>query len=232
MKQQMKKMMVLLMVMGFCFVMTACGKTEKVIPTYLNMVEGVIGADAKPQKEIVSEIETAEIEAVKESEPPASESGYNIFTDVAETVVDDAVWKNTTTKSIITDDGTNGEDSIYCVGIAKEIFDATNIEREKVGLQPLLWSDELAQAAQIRADEICTTFSHTRPDGSNCKTVNSLVTGENIARGPGGDGQLIVDKWMASEGHKANILWTNHRIIGIATVSTSQGITACQLFGY
>lgn len=119
-----------------------------------------------------------------------------------------------------------------CTGVAKEIFDATNAEREAAGLSPLVWSDELARAADIRAEEIITTFSHTRPDGTKCYALSSLVAGENIIRGPHATGSEMVAHWMDSDGHRANILYSDYGIIGISTRCTSKGDTACQLFGY
>ena len=99
------------------------------------------------------------------------------------------------------------EGSTMCVGVAKEIFDLTNQARINAGLNPLVWSDTLASYADIRAGECITTFSHTRPDGSKAKTTWGLVKGENIIRGPHATAQEIFDHWMASEGHKANILY-------------------------
>lgn len=122
--------------------------------------------------------------------------------------------------------------NLYCTGLAKEIFDATNAQRISAGLDPLIWSDELALAAQVRANEIITNFSHIRPDGTKCYALNSSITGENLIRGPSASGQEMVSRWMTSDGHRTNILWKQHRVIGIATVTTSQGTTGCQLFGY
>lgn len=132
----------------------------------------------------------------------------------------------------ITNPTTSQNTNVYCTGLAKEIFDATNVERINAGLEPLIWSDELAIAAQIRANEIITTFSHVRPDGTKCYVLSDLITGENLIRGPSASGQEMVNKWMTSDGHRTNILWKQHRIIGIATCTTSKGTTSCQLFGY
>ena len=46
-----------------------------------------------------------------------------------------------------------------------------NIEREKHGLAPLLYSDRLGEMAQVRANEILTAFGHTRPDGRSCFSI-------------------------------------------------------------
>lgn len=53
--------------------------------------------------------------------------------------------------------------------------------RKELGTLPELVLDEtLTDAAMQRASELVVSFSHTRPDGSMCITVNSAVMGENI----------------------------------------------------
>lgn len=119
-----------------------------------------------------------------------------------------------------------------CVGLAKEVLEATNAERIAAGLDPLEWSDALATPAQTRSAEIVTTFSHTRPDGSNWNTVSSLVKGENLLRGPSLSANDIVEAWMNSEGHKANILHKDYKTMGVAILYCDKGMTAVQCFGY
>lgn len=118
-----------------------------------------------------------------------------------------------------------------CVGKAKEIFEATNAERAAVGLPELLWSDELAKTADVRAGEIISDFSHIRPNGTKCYVLSDLIYGENIARGPHASGEEFVSRWMGSEGHRANILCSQYTLIGVGTRCTEQGNTAVQLFG-
>lgn len=127
---------------------------------------------------------------------------------------------------------TSQETDSLCVGKAKEIYDATNAERVAAGLPELTWSDELAEAADVRAGEIINDFSHIRPDGTKCYVLNSLIFGENIARGPHATGEEFVSRWMGSEGHKENILCSQYTLIGVGTRCTEQGDTAVQLFGY
>lgn len=118
-----------------------------------------------------------------------------------------------------------------CTGLAKEIFDATNAEREAAGLEPLIWDDRLAEPANVRANEIITNFSHYRDDGTKCYSLSDLIWGENIARGPHATGAEFLEHWMASEGHKENILQEQYKTMGVGTTCTEQGDTAVQLFG-
>ena len=123
------------------------------------------------------------------------------------------------------------ETDSLCVGKAKEIYEATNAERIEAGLPKLVWSDELAEAADIRAEEIINDFSHIRPDGTKCYVLCNLIYGENIARGPHATGEEFVSRWMGSDGHKENILCSQYTLIGVGTKCVEQGDTAVQLFG-
>ncbi|MDR2132886.1 MAG: CAP domain-containing protein [Clostridiales Family XIII bacterium] len=95
---------------------------------------------------------------------------------------------------------------------AKKVFELTNKERTAAGLAPLAWNDKLFEAAQIRANEITKQFSHTRPNGSGYHTAlsdvgitGSAMSGENIAAGQRTP-EEVINGWMDSPGHKANIL--------------------------
>lgn len=102
-----------------------------------------------------------------------------------------------------------------------EVLRLVNIERENAGLRPLEMADtNLIAAAQERAQEISNKFSHTRPNGSSCFTaldehnVRYSYCGENIAAGQQTP-EAVVNSWMNSPGHRANILNPNYRKIGI-----------------
>ena len=97
----------------------------------------------------------------------------------------------------------------------------TNKERAKQNLLPLSAFPALQAAANIRAEELTEEYSHTRPNGSSGLTVleqcglTTATAGENIARGQS-TAQTVVNDWMNSEGHRANILSTdfNHGGMG------------------
>lgn len=91
------------------------------------------------------------------------------------------------------------------------VYELVNIERQKVGLAPLTYNTNAQSAANVRAAEIHTLFSHDRPNGTQCFTaldeagVSYYSAGENIAIGQTTPEEVVND-WMNSAGHRANIL--------------------------
>ena len=91
---------------------------------------------------------------------------------------------------------------------AQEILTLVNRERNRLGIAPLHLSQDLMVSAAIRSKEIECRYSHTRPDGSDCFTVLKSIkytAGENIAAGQE-MAQDVMNAWMNSQGHRANIL--------------------------
>ena len=99
----------------------------------------------------------------------------------------------------------------------QRVLDLVNIERGKEGLSPLEWDGpNLGAGADVRAVEISTNFSHTRPDGRSCFTAitNPGAVGENIAAGYRSP-EAVVEGWMNSPGHRANILDPDFKKLGV-----------------
>lgn len=92
-----------------------------------------------------------------------------------------------------------------------EVLKRTNRERLAEGLWPLSINDAMLYAAEVRAGELTINFEHTRPNGTEPWTVfdeNSIAyaaAGENIAYGYNSPAS-VVEAWMNSSGHRANIL--------------------------
>ena len=101
-----------------------------------------------------------------------------------------------------------------------EVVRLVNAERAKAGLPALTMNRAANAAAQVRAREIVSNFSHTRPSGASCFTalreagVNYRGAGENIAYGQP-SAQAVVQAWMHSPGHRANILNAQFTAIGV-----------------
>lgn len=121
---------------------------------------------------------------------------------------------------------------------AQEILNLVNIHRANAGVQNLSLSATLTEGATVRANEIISYFSHTRPDGTACTTVventyPSGYLGENIAAGQQ-SAEEVVDAWMNSPGHRENILRSSYSEIGIGAVydeNSVYGYHWAQLFG-
>lgn len=101
-----------------------------------------------------------------------------------------------------------------------DVVALVNQERAKEGLSALSTNDTLMAAAQIRATELRALFAHARPDGSSCFTVLEevglpyMTAGENIAMGYPSP-ERVMEGWMNSPGHRANILNEYFTAIGI-----------------
>ena len=109
----------------------------------------------------------------------------------------------------------------YASNYRQEVLNLVNAERAKYGLQPLVMGDaKLTAAAQQRAEEIATVNSHVRPNGTKWYTVLSeygvtdAAAGENAAWGSVSP-EEVVNAWMNSEGHRANILDPEARAMGV-----------------
>ena len=115
---------------------------------------------------------------------------------------------------------------------AKAAVDGCNAQRSAAGLGALVWNDALEQAAMVRAQEAVSTWSHTRPDGSDWWTVNSsIMYGENLAKGYS-SADAAVAAWMASPTHKENIMLGEFRSCGIAIFEIGGVWYWAQEFGY
>ena len=103
---------------------------------------------------------------------------------------------------------------------ASQVVALVNAERAKHGLSALKVDAKVQQAALVRAKETAQSFSHTRPNGSSFSTalteagVSYRRAGENIAYGQSTP-QQVMNAWMNSSGHRANILNGNFTTIGV-----------------
>jgi hypothetical protein len=104
-----------------------------------------------------------------------------------------------------------------------ELLSLTNEKRKEAGLQPLRLNQELTQAASGKAHDMLTKhyWAHTSPDGVTPwvfikgSGYEYVYAGENLARGFTSSSD-VVNAWMASPGHKANLLSANYEDIGFA----------------
>lgn len=113
---------------------------------------------------------------------------------------------------------------------AFEVLDLVNKERKKAGLSELVMDQSLLETAMLRGFENVIYWSHTRPCGADCFSANSKMSGENIAMGQSSPKQVL-NSWMNSEGHRANILGSDYTSIGIGCVYINGRYYWVQCFG-
>ncbi|MGN0475470.1 MAG: leucine-rich repeat protein [Acutalibacteraceae bacterium] len=144
----------------------------------------------------------------------------------------------TTTTTVSSNSGQNSRATVNIsvnnyYSEAYEVLKLVNEERSKVGLSKLTMDASLLDTAMLRASETAIYFSHTRPNGESCFTAfpsNSYAFGENIAVGQT-DASDVMNSWMNSSGHKANILGESFKTIGIGCVKYGYKLYWVQCFG-
>lgn len=133
-----------------------------------------------------------------------------------------SIQKATTVKAFIQESNTDEKPKAK-ISIDGIIY-YTNIERAKVGLNPLTKNTKLNNSATAKVDGMFAGqyFEHTAPDG---KTAADLVksfdykfqiVGENLALGIFQTDKSLVQAWMDSPTHRANILNPKYTEIGAA----------------
>lgn len=116
-----------------------------------------------------------------------------------------------------------------------EVIRLVNEIRRENGLQPLAANWELSRVARYKSQDMRDKgyFSHTSPTyGSPFQMIKAFglsyrTAGENIAMGYRTP-QAVVDSWMNSSGHRANILNAGYTQIGVGYVE--QGHYWTQMF--
>lgn len=112
-----------------------------------------------------------------------------------------------------------------------EVIAKVNDIRVANGLNALRYDASLEATATVRANELTVRFSHTRPDGSDWYTVNpDLMYGENLADGYN-TADAVVNAWMASPDHKANILKPDFTTVAVSTTVKNGKTYWAQEFG-
>ena len=136
---------------------------------------------------------------------------------------------STTSTARAVSNTTSASSGVSISSYEDEVIRLVNQERAKEGLSALSGDSKLTRAAEIRAKELVTKFSHTRPDGESCFTVLEEVSlkdykhvGENIAYGQKTP-EKVMNSWMNSSGHRKNILTANFKKIGVGCYQDSSG---------
>ncbi|GLX17241.1 sigma-70 family RNA polymerase sigma factor [Streptomyces lavendulae] len=123
-------------------------------------------------------------------------------------------------------------------GVAGQVIALVNQERAAAGCGPLKEDAQLRSAAQGHSDDMARRdfFDHTNPDGADpgARTTAAgyrwSTYGENIAKGQQ-TAAAVMDSWMKSPGHRANILNCSFKDIGVGIHTGSGGPWWTQNFG-
>lgn len=108
----------------------------------------------------------------------------------------------------------------------REVVRLVNLEREKAGLAPLELDAGLSRVARMKSQDMHDRgyFDHNSPTyGTPFQLMKSQgirynVAGENIAMGYRTP-EAVVNAWMNSPGHRANILKESYTKIGVGYVA-------------
>lgn len=112
-----------------------------------------------------------------------------------------------------------------------EVVRLVNIQRTSRGLKPLSNNWELERIARYKSQDMANKnyFSHTSPTYGSPFTmmqnfgVKFSAAGENIAMGQKTPAE-VVNAWMNSPGHRANILGTSYTQIGVGLAKNNNGV--------
>jgi hypothetical protein len=106
------------------------------------------------------------------------------------------------------------------------VISLTNAQRAAAGLSPLAYNGMLASSAYAKAQDMLAKnyWAHTSPDGLTAWTFIRasgypyIAAGENLAKDFASDSDAVA-AWMASPGHRANMLSSSYRDMGVAVVN-------------
>ena len=118
--------------------------------------------------------------------------------------------------------------------IEKRAFEQTNLVRVKNNLPPFTWDADVCRMARTHSESMSRNgyFSHVTPDGLRLRDraraagiLQFSVLGENIALSQGYDdpGAFVVEQWMQSTKHRANILSSEFRAMAIGSFVSPDG---------
>ncbi|MFC7896596.1 CAP domain-containing protein [Streptomyces sp. NPDC057381] len=123
-------------------------------------------------------------------------------------------------------------------GPEAQVLSLVNEERAAAGCAPVTANARLTRAADDYSDVMASSgvMSHTGPDGSTMTTrveaagYQWSTLGENIARGQA-DAASVMESWMNSPGHRANILNCSFEELGVGVHFGDGGPWWTQNFG-
>ena len=112
----------------------------------------------------------------------------------------------------------------------QQVFELVNKERAARGLATFKYNTNLAYVARLKSQDMINKkyFSHTSPTyGSPFEMMEQFglrfsAAGENIAYGQRTAAE-VMNAWMNSPGHRANILSSAYTTIGVGVAKAANG---------
>ncbi|MGH4051930.1 MAG: CAP domain-containing protein [Clostridium sp.] len=205
-----------------------CAKYGIQLPAYLTVKPQVkaptkvVPAKAAPTKTTPAKEATSPVKAaptpVKEAPTPVKEAPAKA-TPVEATPTKATPSKTTTAPTLSADNK-----------LEKEVVTLVNQERSKQGLAPLKENVKLSNVARTKSEDMAKNnyFSHTSPtygspfDMMKQFGITYTAAGENIAMGQP-TAASVMNGWMNSPGHRANILSKNFTEIGVGLAKNTNG---------
>lgn len=129
--------------------------------------------------------------------------------------------------------GQNVTETVSSVNsMEKQVASLANSKRKAAGLGSLTLDSQLSKLARMKAEDMAKKgyFSHTSPtygsafDMMKKYGVSYRTAGENIAKGQKTP-EAVMNGWMNSSGHRANILSSTYTHIGVGYAKDSKGNT-------
>ena len=158
-----------------------------------------------------------------DTEPPVNWENYNPTYDIL------------TGKSV-----TDANGGYYDYDLANELMAQVNALRESNVLDVLMHHPQIQEWAGIRAQEIMTLFSHTRPDGTDCVSVGQGLCFENLARSDrysdswkaniADSAAVFVTGWYNSDGHRMSMLSSAANLGAISCYVKGNNVYIAHLF--
>jgi len=127
----------------------------------------------------------------------------------------------------------------YMEAVEKDILIYVNEERAKAGLNPLTWEEQMRPIARYKSNNMLqhNYFDHNTPSLNNARPMDLATKyfkydtnnyGENLFYSQGyaestTTAKYLVDQWMNSPGHRANILNGSWTKMSAGVVFSSEG---------
>ena len=160
---------------------------------------------------------TGDTTPAEEPETPAEDAGTGTETPEKPETPDEGTAGGTAGSTPAEEEtpaeDTGSEPADTVAAYEQEVFDLVNQIREENGLEPFVYNETLAETARAHSQDMIDRnfFDHTNPDGKSPfdrmrdNGLSYSMAAENIAAGYPSP-EEVVEGWMNSDGHRANIL--------------------------